>query len=148
MYMCCVLCLVAQSCLTLCDPRTMAHQSPLWNSPGKNTELGSHSLLQGWNLGLLHSRQILYYMTHPGSLVKNLELLLTGKPVVVYIAQNLHIKSPEIFYQRKKMMATQLYYPCLHCRKEDILPIEIQIVWTNFFLKPVSHFNFIAPTKQ
>ena len=36
-----------------------------WNSPGKNTRLGSHSLLQGifpfqgWNLGLLHCRQIL-----------------------------------------------------------------------------------------
>ena len=39
--------LVSQSCLTLCDP--MNH-SPLlgpWNSPGKNTGVGNHSLLQG-----------------------------------------------------------------------------------------------------
>ena len=38
----------------------------LWDSPGKNTGVGSHSLLQGIfltqgsNLGLLHCRQILY----------------------------------------------------------------------------------------
>ena len=44
-----------------------------WNSPGKNTEAGSHSLLQrivsikGWNLGLLHCRQILYSLSHQGS---------------------------------------------------------------------------------
>ena len=54
---------VAQSCLTLCDPRLLC----LWDSPGKNTGVGSHSLLQGifltqgLNLGLLHGRQILYH---------------------------------------------------------------------------------------
>ena len=42
----------------------------LWNSPGKNTGVGCHSLLQGlfpcqgWNLGLLHCEQILYCMSH------------------------------------------------------------------------------------
>ena len=45
-----------------------------WNSPGKNTGMGSHSLLQGIfltqgsNPGLLHCRQILYQLTHQGSL--------------------------------------------------------------------------------
>ena len=45
----------------------------LWNSPGKNTGVGSHSLLQGIfltqgsNLGLLHYRQILYHLSHQGS---------------------------------------------------------------------------------
>ena len=44
-----------------------------WNSPGKNTGVGSHSLLQrifltqGSNLGLLHCRQILYSLSHQGS---------------------------------------------------------------------------------
>ena len=33
---------VAQSCLTLCDP-IEAH---LWDSPGKNTRVGCHFLLQ------------------------------------------------------------------------------------------------------
>ena len=39
-----------------------------WNSPGKNTGKGNHSLLQGIfptqgsNPGLLHCRQLLYYL--------------------------------------------------------------------------------------
>ena len=45
-----------------------------WNSPGKNTRVGSRSLLQGIfltqgsNLGLLHCRQILYRLSHQGNL--------------------------------------------------------------------------------
>ena len=41
-----------------------------WNSPGKNTGVGCHALLQGifltqgWNLGLLHYRQIFYCLSH------------------------------------------------------------------------------------
>ena len=44
-----------------------------WNSTGKNTREGHHSLLQGifptkgLNLGLLHCRQILYHLSHQGS---------------------------------------------------------------------------------
>ena len=45
----------------------------LWNSPGKNTGVGSHfffqgiSSTQGLNPGLLHCRQILYHLSHQGS---------------------------------------------------------------------------------
>ena len=36
-----------QSCLTLCNPWIVTHQLPCpWNSPGKNTGVGSWSLLQ------------------------------------------------------------------------------------------------------
>ena len=41
-----------------------------WDSPGKNTRVGCHSLLQGifltqgLNLGLPHCRQILYHLSH------------------------------------------------------------------------------------
>ena len=44
-----------------------------WNSPGKNTGVGSHSLLQGLfltqgsTLDLLHCRQILFHLSHQGS---------------------------------------------------------------------------------
>ena len=44
-----------------------------WNSLGKNTGEGSHSLLQGifptqeLNRGLLHCRQILYQLSYQGS---------------------------------------------------------------------------------
>ena len=57
---------VAQSCLTLCNPMDCS-------SPGKNTGVGCHFLLQGIfptqrsNLGLLHCRQILYHLSHQGS---------------------------------------------------------------------------------
>ena len=43
-----------------------------WDSPGKNTGVGCHFLLQGifpaqtLNLGLLHCRQILYHLGHQG----------------------------------------------------------------------------------
>ena len=53
---------------------TNACQTPLsWNSPGKNTEVDCHCLLQGilptqgLNLCLLHCRQTLYYLTYQGS---------------------------------------------------------------------------------
>ena len=45
--LCCV-CLVAQLCLTLCEPKD--HSPRLlcsWDSPGKNTGVGCHCLLQG-----------------------------------------------------------------------------------------------------
>ena len=59
----------------LCDPWTVTHQAPLcpWDSPGKNTGVGCHFLLQGIfltqgsNLGLPHCRQILYCLSHKGS---------------------------------------------------------------------------------
>ena len=68
--------LVAELCLTLCDPRdcSLPGSSDPWSSPGKNTGVGSHSLLQGifrtqgLNPGLLHCRQILYFsLSHQGS---------------------------------------------------------------------------------
>ena len=47
-----------------------------WNSPGQNTGVGSHFLLQGIfptqgsNPGLLHCRPILYQLSHRGSLIR------------------------------------------------------------------------------
>ena len=44
-----------------------------WDSPGKNTRVGCHALLQGifptkgLNSGLLHCRWILYCLSHQGS---------------------------------------------------------------------------------
>ena len=64
---------VALSCLILCNPMEPARLLCPWNSPDKNTGVGSHSLLQGifltqgLNTGLLHCRQILYHLSHQGS---------------------------------------------------------------------------------
>ena len=69
------LCLVGQSCPTLCDPtgcrppRSSVHG----DSPGKNTGVGCQDLLQGIfptqgsNPGLPHCRRILYQLSHQGS---------------------------------------------------------------------------------
>ena len=69
------LCLVTQLCPTLCDPIDWSLQgsSVLGDSPGKNTGVGCHALLQGifptqgWNLGLPYCWQILYCLSHQGS---------------------------------------------------------------------------------
>ena len=70
-----VLCLVTQSCPTLCDlmdcspPGSSVHR----DSPGKNTGVGCEVLLQGIlptqgsNPGLSHCRQILHCLSHQGS---------------------------------------------------------------------------------
>ena len=66
-----VLALVVQPCLTLCNPTRLLYS---WDSPGKNTGVDSHSLLQGifltQNLGLLHCMQILYCLSHWGRSLK------------------------------------------------------------------------------
>ena len=70
-----VLCLVAQSCPTLCDPVncSLPGSSIHGDSPGKNTGVGYHALpqgvfpTQGSNPGLLHCRWILYWATREAS---------------------------------------------------------------------------------
>ena len=70
-----MLCLVPQSCLTLCKPMdiSLPGSSVYGNSPGKNTGVGCHVFLQrifptpGSNAGLLHWRWILYHLSHQGS---------------------------------------------------------------------------------
>ena len=67
------MCLVTQSCPTLCDPMDCSPPgcSVHGDSPGKDTGVSCHALLQGIfpiqgsNPGLLHCRQILYQLSHP-----------------------------------------------------------------------------------
>ena len=72
----CVLCLVGQSCTTLCDPVNCMEPTRLlcpWDSPGKSTAVGCHAFLQGivptqgLNPGLPHCRQIVNCLSHQGS---------------------------------------------------------------------------------
>ena len=89
--------LVAQSCLTPCNPMDCSPPgSSVHEIPGKNTRVGWHSLLQGTfptqgsNLSLLHCRQILYCLSHQGSpwekygfpLTSQLALALSSQPVL------------------------------------------------------------------
>ena len=69
----CLMCLVTQSCLTLCNPIEPARLLCPWDFSGKSTRVGSHFLLQGLlqtqesNLNLLHCRRTLYCLSHQGS---------------------------------------------------------------------------------
>ena len=70
--LCC--CLVTRLCPTLCDPTDCSPpgSSVHVDSPGKNTGVGCHALLQGIfptqgsNPGLPHCRRILYCLSHQG----------------------------------------------------------------------------------
>jgi len=67
--------LVSRSCPTLCDPKDWSPpgSSVHGDSPGKNTRVGCHALLQGIfptqgsNPGLPYCRRILYHLNHQGS---------------------------------------------------------------------------------
>ena len=69
------MCLAAQSCSALCDPTdcSLPDSSVHGDSPGKNTGVGCHALLQGIiptqgsNPALSHWRQILYCPSHQRS---------------------------------------------------------------------------------
>ena len=72
---CAVLCLVAQSCPTLCNPMDSSPpgSSIHGDSPAKNIGVGCHAVLQGIfpiqgsNLGLPHCGWVLYLLNHLGS---------------------------------------------------------------------------------
>ena len=70
----------------------MSDSATPWNSPGKNTGVGSHSLLQGIfptkgsNLGVLYCRQILYHLSYQGS---------------PYIS--IHIRGNKIFFRKEEV---------------------------------------------
>ena len=69
------MCLVVQSCPTLCDPMDYSPpgSSLHGDSPGKNTGMGCHDLfqrispIQGSKPDLSHCRRILYRMSYQGS---------------------------------------------------------------------------------
>ena len=71
----CVLCFVTQSRPNLCDPMDcrLPGTSVHGDSPGKNTGVGCHTLLQGifptqgLNPGLPQCRRILYHLSHQGN---------------------------------------------------------------------------------
>ena len=69
------LCLIARLCPTLCNPMdcSLPGSSVHRDSPGKNTGVHCHTLLQGIfptqgsNPGLPHCGRILYHLSHQGN---------------------------------------------------------------------------------
>ena len=68
--MCCVICLVVQLCLSVCNPMDCSPpgSSVCGNSPGNSTRVGCHALLPTqWSYpGLPYCRWILYHLSHQG----------------------------------------------------------------------------------
>ena len=90
-----VLCLVAQSCLTLCNPMdcTPPGSSVHGDSPGKKTGVGCHALQEifptlGSNPGFLHFRQILYSLSHQRR--PNGPLLFKHQDIWAYLGISCH----------------------------------------------------------
>ena len=83
-------------CVTMCvlshvrlfgTPWTIVYQNPLWDSPGKNTRVGCHFLLQGnfltqrsnpHLLSLLHWQEDSLLLSHQGNHTQNIALHIKG----------------------------------------------------------------------
>ena len=111
--------LVAQLCLTLCDPMECSPWLCPWDSPGKSTGVGSHCLLQGIfpaqgpYPGLPHCRHILYWLNlasdtifEPSSLEMNSAPLLL--PPLCWVLESVCSQEASIIWRE------MLKYECLH----------------------------------
>ena len=117
-----MLCLITQSYPTLCDPMDCSPpgSSVHGDSPGKNTGVGCHALLQGIfptqgsNLGLLHCRWMLYGLSHQGSsclVSSKSDVLHENFPTVLHLAL-VKLQSG----QRTKQVAPQSNCTCCPSR--------------------------------
>ena len=129
--------------LTLCRPllllpsifpsiRVLARLLCPWNSPGKNTRVGSRSLFQGIfptqgsNPGLPHCRGILYRLSHQRILKGNFQMPPTtgplktpsqGTPVVVQWLR-LHLRMQGVWV-RSLVRELRYHMPCSHKKKTN-----------------------------
>ena len=125
--------LVAQSCLTLFYPRTVACQAPLTMSFSRQeywSGLPEDSLLQGIfltqesNLHLLHCRQILYHLSHQGNLIKEKMFLTSG--ALAYMFYNGKILESLAL---SCLPHNKLYYSCFFSCEEIDSRVESIRVW-------------------
>ena len=162
--LCCVLYLVAQSCLTLSDRTdcSLPGSSVHGTSPGKNTGVDCHALLQEIfptqvsNPGPLHCRQILYLLNHQRSPLKRVlvikllgrksslqrskeKQLLSKLPILSLVAEKIHLKleaTTGIQIAQGKRWQTR----CCPCPLSGTVPL--QLAWggnvrINTFLKQI-----------
>ena len=93
--------LVAQSCLTLYDPMACSPpgSSVYGDSPGKNTRVGCHSLLQGifttqgWTSGLPHAGR---FFTIWATRILNNTKRMSGASQVALVVKNLPVSAEEV----------------------------------------------------
>ena len=132
-----MLCLVTQSCLTLCNPTdcSLPGSSVHRDSPGKNTGVGCHALLQGifpaqgrfWTL--MHCRQILDPLSHQGSPLNRQYCSIS-----------------QVCCLNKKEFVSQLTYTCkvskfILCQYNSIKQIKNNLI--KILRKPTQHCKAI-----
>ena len=133
-----VLCLVTQSCTTLCDPMdcTLPSSSVHGDSPGKNIRLVCHALLQGIfpiqgsNPGLPHCRWILYHLSYQGS-VTRMQLYAT----VFFLSQKRNTQLTQVNIQimtndNKLFEATKIWTAYVSIRNNKQYVKETQLFQT------------------
>ena len=132
--------LVAQLCSTVCNPIECSLPRLLcpWNSPGKKTGVGSHSLLQEifstqrLNLGLLICRHILYYLIHHlFSYPKDMSIFLLRGKAKLDERLSIIALSPStcffIFLPSIKITLTKISYPAKWLN--IVLCLVVLIAW-------------------
>ena len=109
-----------------------------WDFPGKSTGVGFHLLLQGIfltqgsNPGFLHCRQMLYHLSHQGSLK---EKERTNVCLFVYFSLSLHslvLVIQNFFTLSPELIITQRTAQLKLCTKDCIK--TIYLAWGQFFL--------------
>ena len=130
--------LATQSCPTLCDPIDYSPPgfSLCGDFPGKNTGVGCQVLLQGifptqgLNPGLQHCRQILYYLSHQGSLTSSLvaRIWCFHHPDPASISG----WEPKSYFKLLKVKATQG-----HSWHQELVLLALLLKWLHFCFTPV-----------
>ena len=123
------ICLVAQSCPTVCDAVdcSPSGSSVCRDSPGRNTGVGYYALLQGilptpgLNPGLSHCRWIPYHLRHQGS------------PQIFYLY--LHLNTSKISMSFKKLSLSGLLSGLKYLGKMDMAAFHVYVVRCSIILK-------------
>ena len=116
-----------------------------WDSPGKNTRVGSHSLLQGIfltqgsNSDFPHYRQILYCLSHQGSLVDYTRWSINFWWIQLNVKKFLSCVSVSSLYQITSLWYTLFVLQALNSQKE--LQHQCQKVTYSFSLSS-NYFDF------
>ena len=131
-----------------------------WNSSGKNTGVGSHSLLQGFfptqglNLGLRHCRKTLYSLNHQGSpkykirAKKTFSFLVTLKPRLWFLfAQKNHGVCTYGLGKVGKSKDLQGIFKWKKNLKKLILSVHIYICTTTH-IKYIANLKVTSPVKK
>ena len=97
-----------------------------WNSPGKNTGVDCHFLLQGifptqeLNQGLLNCRQILFQLRYEGSPVHSFEEINTQGLIISFFLLCLCLEISKTKNLRKKFNIYAIFGECCYSKKRDI----------------------------